>query len=102
MKRLMVLTCGLLVSSLLIITAPGTPRANATCTYDCWNTISSPNQGSSDNVLYSVAAVGLSDVWTVGTYTKGGAGHFPLAEHWNGTSWSTSLPTDPYTEDNYL
>jgi hypothetical protein len=30
------------------------------------------------------------------------AGHFPLAEHWNGTTWSTSLPAEPYTTDNYL
>jgi hypothetical protein len=48
-----------------------------------WSVISSPNVGSSGNVLKSVAAISASDIWAVG-YENGQT----LTEHWNGSQWS--------------
>jgi hypothetical protein len=53
-----------------------------------WSIVSSP-QGYYD--LQSVAAVSASNIWAVG-YEEVPVGegyyYFPLAEHWNGSSWS--------------
>jgi hypothetical protein len=60
---LILLTSGLLVVSLLIMTTQEIPKAKAACpATDCWQTFSSPNQSTFDNILFSVAAVGLNDV----------------------------------------
>ena len=37
-----------------------------------WSVVASPNLGTSDNVLYGVAAVAANDVWAVGYYQIGG------------------------------
>jgi hypothetical protein len=55
-----------------------------------WTIIPSPNMGSSDNFLTSVAALSANDVWAVGYYDNGGGGA-PLALHWNGSVWSVAL-----------
>src|SRR5579872_3198239 len=51
-----------------------------------WNTVSSPNAGTSSNFLNGVAAVAASNVWAVGSYGNGNGG-FPLVERWNGSTW---------------
>src|SRR4051812_41226283 len=48
-----------------------------------WSLVSSPNPGTSSNVLNDVEVVKANDVWAVG----GQQGH-TLVEHWDGTSWS--------------
>jgi hypothetical protein len=51
----------------------------------------------------SVKALAADDVWVVGTYTDGlGLAH-PLAEHWDGTTWSeVSVPAPLPTLDGTL
>ncbi len=51
-----------------------------------WSVVAGPNAGSGSNVLYSLAAVSASNIWSVGYLTNGIVE--TLIEHWNGTSWS--------------
>jgi hypothetical protein len=54
-----------------------------------WSTVPSPNpNSSSENDLWGVWAASPNDVWAVGDYLPGGGDEKPLAEHWNGTSWT--------------
>src|SRR5207244_1182754 len=52
--------------------------------------VSSPNAGSSYNILYGVGAVpGFpGDVWAVGYYVNGSNADQTLTEKWNGTTWT--------------
>ncbi|HEX3389171.1 MAG TPA: alkaline phosphatase family protein [Streptosporangiaceae bacterium] len=53
-----------------------------------WAIVPAANPGSSDDMLYSVAAVSDSDVWAVGTYSGPDGFFHPLIEHWNGLRWT--------------
>lgn len=53
-----------------------------------WAIVPAANPGSAEDMLYSAAAVGDSDVWAVGTYGDSAGFFHPLIEHWNGHSWS--------------
>lgn len=53
-----------------------------------WNIVSSPNIGTNDNILYSVAFDSANDVWAVGTYANNTGSFQTLTEHWNGSNWS--------------
>jgi len=53
-----------------------------------WSIVSSPNLGSSNNTLYSVAGTSANDIWAVGSYYDG-TGIRTLTLHWNGSTWST-------------
>lgn len=54
-----------------------------------WSVVSSPNDGSGDNVLYGVAAVSTKDVWAVGERNPTSTAQTrTLIEHWNGSAWS--------------
>jgi len=66
-----------------------------------WSIATSANQGTSNNQLNAVAAVGTSDVWVVGYYNAG-LYNQTLVEHWNGTTWSVVASPNPGTHDNYL
>ena len=66
--------------------APALGTATPTCGTD-WQIVPSPNQGTEDNSLGSVAAVSPNDVWAVGYYRD--VVWKTLTEHWDGTSWST-------------
>ena len=94
-RKMILFVCGFIAIGLIALTAMISPSgrvAKADCTVDCWNVISSADYSSdSDNVLLSIAAVGLNDIWAVGYYNLGG--EKTLAEHWNGTSWSIPLTT---------
>jgi RHS repeat-associated protein len=79
---------------------------------DNWNgstwTVSSPT-GPEYSALASVACVSSSDCWAVGTTgTDDGyvspfdSDTFTLAEHWNGTAWSTVSTPDPATDAEFL
>lgn len=52
-----------------------------------WEVVSSPNAGTVNDQLMSVAAISKNDVWAVGYYYEGSSVR-ALIEHWNGTSWS--------------
>ncbi|MFL6072076.1 MAG: hypothetical protein ACJ73S_01515 [Mycobacteriales bacterium] len=63
-----------------------------------WQLVPSPNPHGTGlaHRLYSVVAVGPSDVWAVGEYELPGQGSNPLALHWDGTSWHEAfVPPGP-------
>jgi phosphoesterase family protein len=53
-----------------------------------WSVVQAANPGVAEDMLYSAAAVGDSDVWAVGTYGDAAGFFYPLIEHWNGDRWS--------------
>jgi phosphatidylinositol-3-phosphatase len=53
-----------------------------------WSAVPAANPGTTDDMLYSVAAVSDDDVWAVGTYGDPAGFFHPLIEHWNGSTWS--------------
>jgi hypothetical protein len=58
-----------------------------------WTQAATPNPGTGDNYLASVAATSAGDAWAVGGYDTGpGTTLQALAAHWNGTAW-TQVPT---------
>lgn len=67
-----------------------------------WQVIPSPNPGSDGNILYGVAAIADSDVWAVGGQQDSNGIWHPLAEHWNGKSWSVASTPDPNGGGNLL
>jgi hypothetical protein len=74
-------------------------------TGSAWARSKSPQPGSSQgyNGLFAVAASSPGDVWAVGSYAPGTAGHpakqnsghRTLIVHWNGTNWSRVPSPDP-------
>jgi hypothetical protein len=53
-----------------------------------WTKVSSPNRGSTSNILNSVKAVSSTDVWAVGASGYNTGTSRTLIEHWDGTSWT--------------
>src|SRR5262249_46375021 len=81
------------------VTPTGAPSNTATPTPDpCapgWQIVPSPNQSTSLNGLFGVAAVSSNDVWAVGHYANDiASASQPLIEHWEGTIWS--IVTSPH------
>lgn len=67
-----------------------------------WSVVSSPNAGSSGNILNAVAAVSANDVWAVGySFTNTGVQQ-TLIEQWNGTKWSIVSSPNPSSSANVL
>ncbi len=61
-----------------------------------WQTVTSPNEGKSDNFLCGLAAVSANDVWAVGYYADSSSDVATLTEHWNGVARSiVSSPDQP-------
>jgi hypothetical protein len=62
-----------------------------------WSQVPTPAVPHLDESLLAVGASSASDAWAVG-FEKGvgAAGRFPLAVHWNGSSW-TIVPTPTQT-----
>ncbi len=58
-----------------------------------WQIIASPNIGNIGSQLNGVAAVGASDIWSVGEYYNPVYSTQTLVEHWNGSTWQ--LVTSP-------
>ncbi len=73
------------------------PQKAAPLTCGTWSVVKSPNVGSRINSLSGVAAVSASNIWAVGSYSKGS-----LIEHWNGTSWSVVKSPNVGSQFNYL
>jgi hypothetical protein len=59
-----------------------------------WTVVPSPSPGVTLNRLTGVAAIGADDVWAVGLESTPSGAELPLAEHWNGSSW-TAIDTAP-------
>ncbi len=53
-----------------------------------WKVVPSPNLGTDDNFLSSVAAVSANNIWAVGFHMHTGIAGQPIIEHWNGSVWS--------------
>src|SRR5262249_32282529 len=68
-----------------------------------WTYVRSPYvHRSPQTTLYDVAMVSSDDVWAVGSYFSGATLQYqPLAEHWNGTSWSI-VPVASPGPDSWL
>ncbi len=55
-----------------------------------WSEMTNPNQpGASENQLYGVSCVSVTDCWAVGDYQSSSDAGLSLVEHWNGNNWST-------------
>jgi hypothetical protein len=53
-----------------------------------WTRVPTPNGGPGNSYLNDVVALSPTDAWAVGQYLASGGDNLPLAEHWNGTSWT--------------
>jgi hypothetical protein len=62
-----------------------------------WTIVPDPIGGANGG-LWSVAAGGPHNIWTIGSYWDGNADQ-TLVEHWDGTSWS--MVPSPYLGTNY-
>src|SRR5579883_3298709 len=67
-----------------------------------WSVVSSPNVGSSDNLLFGVTAIASNDVWAVGYYQDEAASFHTLIEHWDGTSWKVVSSPNIGSSNNLL
>jgi hypothetical protein len=64
-----------------------------------WSVIHAPDASKTLTWFYSVAAISSSDVWAVGFAENPSGGlYVPVAEHWDGTSWS--VVATPTVDDN--
>ena len=62
-----------------------------------WSQVPTPAVRRVDESLLAVSASSATDAWAVGfEKSVGAAGRFPLAAHWNGSSWTT-VPTPTQT-----
>jgi hypothetical protein len=65
-----------------------------------WNIVPGANVAGTNNGLYGLVALGLSNLWAVG---YSGSGTFaPLIEQWNGSSWSIVPSPDPQNTSSIL
>lgn len=69
------------------------------CASGVWAVVSSPNQGTNNNQLFSVAPVSGSDIWALGFSNAGPTTNNlrTLGEHWDGSSWSIVSTPNPET-----
>jgi hypothetical protein len=66
-----------------------------------WIIVSSPNVGSSNNVLSAVSAHAANDVWAAGYY-RGPTADQTLTMHWNNTAWSVVSSPNPSTTEGCI
>lgn len=67
-----------------------------------WSVVPSPNFGTRDNYLQSVAPVSANDVWAVGYYFNGTSAERTLILHWDGAIWSVVSSPNVGTHHNEL
>jgi len=72
------------VVSLPLLLAPAAAQAQTSP----WTVVASPNASAGNNQLNAVASIAASDVWAVGSADNTAGNAQPLAEHWDGMSWS--------------
>jgi hypothetical protein len=108
------------LATLLAVTALSTTNVWAVGTYSianignatlivhwdgtAWSLIPSPNPSSFDSELFAVSAWSAADIWAVGRQTSGAA-NAPLqslAEHWDGSLWSTITTPNTASGDNEI
>ncbi len=83
-----------LLFGLLLVASQTSELAAADCG---GQVIPSPNTGTGESVLMSVAAVSATDMWSVGLSYPTDNGEQALIEHWDGAAWKVvpapTLPT---------
>jgi hypothetical protein len=89
------------------VSPQGTPVKGAAATLTCaggWNQVPSPSIGNLDNNLVSVSAASPADAWAVGSLllSNNAAVLQTMAEHWDGSTWSTVSAPDPNGGGNLL
>ena len=67
-----------------------------------WQTVSSPNLGSSNNYLYGISALSPENIWAVGYYDSGGNEDRTIALNWNGTAWTTADALNPGSRSDHF
>src|SRR6266446_6153674 len=69
-----------------------------------WNVVSSPNPGTSENILNRVTAVSTTDAWGVGFYFNNNAPNplQTLIENWDGTNWNVITSPNVGSSNNDL
>jgi len=67
-----------------------------------WSVVTSTNPVAGDNALFNVSAISGTDAWAVGATQTTALLSQTLAEHWNGTAWSTVASPNIGTGDNFL
>jgi hypothetical protein len=80
-----------LVVLLVAAVTSGAASATGTNSSSIWNveTTVNPKPTQVNNSSFAgVSASGPDEAWAVGTYEDADANDNPLAEHWNGTSWT--------------
>jgi hypothetical protein len=60
-----------------------------------WTTIPTVDPDGSGDGLGAVDGLSSQDVWGVGSHGAGFTSQYPLAEHWNGTSWTQVAVSAP-------
>ena len=67
-----------------------------------WKIVPSPNPASLAGYLSAVAAIAMTDAWTVGHYLDNSGVYRTLVEHWDGTSWMIVSSPNAGNGDNAL
>jgi hypothetical protein len=68
-----------------------------------WSLVPAASPARDYDGLQAVAAAGTQDAWAVGTRrATPGSAFRTLAEHWNGTAWTTVASPSPGTGDDWL
>lgn len=65
--------------------------SGGTCLRAGWNVTPSQNPGIL-NTFKAVSAVSATDAWAVGNYNPPTSGQEPVAEHFDGHQWTTTVP----------
>jgi hypothetical protein len=69
-----------------------------------WSVVTSPNVGTSINLLRNIRCVSASNCWAVGgTFDTANSVYQTLTEHWDGSAWSiVASPNTAADQENFL
>ncbi len=82
--------------------AAGLPRTVTPISCDGQFHVTTTPSGTADSYLEMVAPVSVNDVWAVGIINDTSTTSKTLAEHWNGSAWSTKATVSPGANHNSL
>src|SRR5207253_10511445 len=91
-RTMAVLFSGLLVVGVAFGQSP-IRVAKAVCN-NCWETVTSPNNGTDSNALKGVSSLSGGNTAAAGYYGSFSSSN-TLTEYWNGTSWNLGTSQDP-------
>jgi hypothetical protein len=94
----------ILTAFAIVGAASSAARSQEQSTTGCslqWRVVTSPNHGTIDNYMYSVAAISPADVWIAGT-DRSGSQSRTLTFRWNGRLWLEPFSPSPSFAQNYF